>query len=478
MRGLEARIRETDRWRTHCLWTALSAIGVLLVSYAPANGQDTLALDLPGTMERALLMSPELLAAQAAAEASEAQVRQVQSLRFLPEGEFTTAFSAAPGVTNPNGVSTEALYLDPAVRNDFGNLNPYFQSEVSLLQPLFTWGALGGGIRAAGAGLEVQIGMLEGRRLAAALRAGELYYDLLLAMELYRLAERVGDVVSQAMREIDRLLQEGDPDVDDADRYQVLITQQEYARRVVEVTEKRVLARSAMQRQLMLPQETVVMLSAEFLTPLAFAPAPLGQYRNAALQYRPELAQAQAGLVARDALIRVARAEYYPQVAAAFALNTSGAANRYRQPNPYVSDGFRRTGMSAGVGIRQKLNFSQTRARVRRAEAQRDEVRHLLTAAEQLVHLEVEQAWRNLEVERAALAAQDSALAISKEWLRVEYINFDLDLGDTENLVRAVQASLELEARYFEAVRRYNVAVLRLLAASGLLIREMNSLAE
>jgi len=44
--------------------------------------------------------------------------------------------------------------------------------------------------------------------------------------------------------------------------------------------------------------------------------------------------------------------------------------------------------------------------------------------------------------------------------------------------VRAVQAILELEAGYFEAVRRYNVAVLRLLAASGLLIREMNSLAE
>ena len=472
---------ETNRCRELGLCVATSVFGVLLLgcaSVGPANGQDTLALDLTRTIERVLLVSPELLAAHAAAEATEAQVRQAQSVRFLPEGELTTAFSAVPGVTNPNGVSTEALYLDPAVRNDYGNLNPYLQTEVSLLQPLFTWGAIGSSIRAAGAGLDVQTGMLEGKRLAAALRAGELYYDLLLATELFRLADRVGDVVSQAMREIDRLLQAGDPDVDDADRYQVLITEQEYARRVVEVTEKRVLAQSAMQRQLMLPVEMVLVPGAEFLTPLEYETDHLGEYQDAALRYRPELAQAQAGLVARDALIRVARADYFPQMAAAFALNASGAANRYRQPNPYVSDGFRRTGIRAGVGIRQKLNFSQTRARVRRAEAQRDEVRHLLTAAEELVLLEVEQAWRNLEVERAALASQDSALAISKEWLRVEYINFDLDLGDTENLVRAVQASLELETGYFEAVRRYNVAVLRLLAASGLLIREMDSLAE
>ncbi|HMB94112.1 MAG TPA: hypothetical protein VKP65_24905, partial [Rhodothermales bacterium] len=71
--------------------------------------------------------------------------------------------------------------------------------------------------------------------------------------------------------------------------------------------------------------------------------------------------------------------------------------------------------------------------------------------------------------EQAALAAQDSSLTITNEWLRVEYINFDLELGDTENLVKAVQANLELEARYYEAVRRYNMAILRLLNAVGIL---------
>ena len=98
-----------------------------------------------------------------------------------------------------------------------------------------------------------------------------------------------------------------------------------------------------------------------------------------------------------------------------------------------------------------------------------------MEGAEQLILFEVEKAYRDLTVAQTALAAQDSSLTISKEWLRVEYINFDLDLGDTENLIKAVQANLELEARYFEAVQRYNMAVLRLMNAVGILVQRVES---
>ena len=69
-------------------------------------------------------------------------------------------------------------------------------------------------------------------------------------------------------------------------------------------------------------------------------------------------------------------------------------------------------------------------------------------------------------------------LQSARNGFRVEQINFDLDLGDTENLVKAVQTNLESEARYYEAIRRYNMAILELLAAAGLLTREMNAFTE
>ena len=69
----------------------------------------------------------------------------------------------------------------------------------------------------------------------------------------------------------------------------------------------------------------------------------------------------------------------------------------------------------------------------------------------------------------AALAARTEAVAIAGEWLRTEQINFDLGLGDVDDLIGAVRADLEGRAARLDAVRAYNVAVLRLLHATGVL---------
>jgi outer membrane protein TolC len=153
-------------------------------------------------------------------------------------------------------------------------------------------------------------------------------------------------------------------------------------------------------------------------------------------------------------------------------LNLSGANGRYRQPTPYLSDPFVSRSLQAGLGVRQNLNFLQTRARVEQAEAERNQVRYQGEAAELLILFEVEEAYRNFIVELSAMEAQNESLRISREWLLTEMNNFEFDLGDTENLVRAVQASLELEATFYEAVQRHNVAILRLLDACGVLVKQ------
>ncbi len=454
-------------------------LAVLTATALPAVAQaisDTFVVDLQQVIRRVLEVSPELDAARASQRHAEAQHALARSSRFLTDVQATSAVSMVPGITNPNNTPSDALYSDPDVRNDFSNLSPFAQTEVLILQPLHTWGALGGSIGAATAGVKVELNRVLEKETEAALRGAALYYNVLLTRELSWLTDRAGEIVEQAMGEIERLLQEGDPDVDDADRYQVLIVQQEYTRRVVEVAENLLLAQTALRRQLMLPAQAALEPTHESLEPLVFVPADLDVYQEAALRLRPELLQARAALTAREALVRVAHADYYPRIVLGFSFSVSGASNRYRQPNPFIADGFRKTSARTGFGFQQKLNFSQTRARVAQARAKHKESEHMLTAAEQLVLLEVEEAWRSLVIEEAALAAQDSTLSISKEWLRVENINFDLDLGDTENLVRAVQANLELEALYLQAVRRYNIAVLRLLAASGMLIQELDML--
>ena len=94
-------------------------------------------------------------------------------------------------------------------------------------------------------------------------------------MHLYALTGEATDVLAQATREIDRLLEEGDPEVDDADKYQVLITEQELYRRIREFTELRALALAGLSRQLLLGEGAIAFPAEAVLQPLDFAPLTL-----------------------------------------------------------------------------------------------------------------------------------------------------------------------------------------------------------
>ncbi|MDA1332781.1 MAG: TolC family protein [Bacteroidetes bacterium] len=438
-------------------------------TYSGASG-DTVRVTLVSAIERALDISPEVRASVSKADYSAARLSFARSSRFLTEFTATSAHAFAPAIDNPNNTPIDRLYLDPDVRNDWEDLSAFNRVEFEALQPLWTWGQLGSSIKAAKAGVEVDEA---GTRMTAddvAARTGELYYGLLLADALGRLTREAGDIVDQAKEEIDRLLEEGDPDVDYADLFQVQITEQEFLQRVIEVEESRKLARAGLSRQLFLPEGPSIDPNAVVLDPIELTLLSLESYQQMALQLRPELDQVSAGISARDALVDVARSDYYPKLFLGVNGKWSYADNRERQRNPYVSDPFLSRGIRAGLGMRINLNVAQTRAKVEQAEAQRSEVRFQGDALRQLVLFEVEEAYRKVLIAFAAVSSREEALLISKKWLRDEQINFDLDLGDTENLVKAVQGNLTLQAQREEAVHDYNVAVIRLLRQTGQLM--------
>ena len=451
--------------------TSVFLAACLTLALLPARAQtpDTLRFDLEAAIQRALEASPEIAAAESNLDFAQARHRLARASRFATEFSLQTAHSMAPGLRNlPEGIPHDELYLHPEIRNDWSSPRPLNRFEASLVQPLHTWGELGGTIEAAGHGTQVEAAAVEQKRIEIALRTGELYYSLLLAEELVRLAEKIRDIVERAGREIQRLLDEGAEDVDDADLFKVRITEQEFQRRLVEANQGLQTARSALRHQLMLSEAIVLEPESSVLEPIPFVLDSLATYLDAGLEHRPEIDRALAGLATREAQIQVARSGYYPKIFLGIDMGITLAQGRIRQPTPYVGDPYRGRSIRAGIGLRLPLNMAQTRAKVEQARAERNEVHHQLAAVRRLILFEVESAYRNVLVTRTSMEAHREALNISKEWLRTEQINFDLDLGDTENLVDAVRSNLELEASYYEQVRTYDVAVLRLHAATGM----------
>ena len=453
-------------------WTAPVASGSpARPPHAPGSRGDTLRLTLSSALQRVLQTSPEIRAQEAVARYAEARYDLARASRYLTTFSATSAHAVAPGLTNPNGTAADLLWTDPDVRNDWDDLRPFNRIDISAIQPIYTFGELSGNIQAARSAIGLEEQGVRTRRIEAAVRTAELYYGLMLAKALNRLTGEAGDIVSRAMREIDRLLEEGAEGVDDADRYQVLITQQEYLRRVVEVEERLETVRTAIRRQMQLDEGEVPDVALLTLDPISLPLDSLDAYLDAAILNRPEPLKAQAGIAARQALLRVANSARYPKLFLGVEARYSYAEGRYRQQNPYLGDPFLSRSVRAGFGMRMDLNLLQTRAKVEQARAQLDEVSFQAEAARAIVLYEAEAAWRTVRVKRSAMGAAEASLQLGKDWLRTEEINFDLDLGDTENLVDAVKTNLELQAARHQSVFDYNLAVIRLLAATGLLDR-------
>ncbi|MFB6232577.1 MAG: TolC family protein [Salinibacter sp.] len=442
---------------------------------APA---DTVEVSLEEALVRALEESPEVAQRRAQEQFATARRDEARANRFLTDVSLDVASSFAPGLTEfgggANTVPDDLRYLHPSRQNDWSidALRPFGRFEIAVRQPIWTWGELSGNIRAARHGVDVETARVDQKALEVAARAGKTYYSLLLTKALDRLADQTRDVVDRAQREINRLLDKGDKSVSQADLFQTRLTEEEVKRRIVEIEQNRATARSALRRQLFLSDGTTVMPAADELQPISFSihPDSLDYYITRALQNRPEVDQAEAGVKAREALVDVAKSDYYPKIGVQASLSQSiTLPDRPNPDNAFVGDSFMGTGTRTGIGIQQNLNFGQTSARVEQAQAELDKVKHQRTAARQLVRVEVEEAYRSLLTAKTNVESRDRAETISGEWLRTEQVNFDLDLGDTEDLVKAVRADLEAQARYLEAVKQYNVAVLKLLRTTGTL---------
>ena len=426
-------------------------------------------IGLADALTRALAVSPEVAAASAAADGSDARYALARASRYLTTFRVETAHSLAPGLRIPddNTFPLTALYLNPGVRDDWGRLRPFNRISVDILQPLWTWGELSGSIDAAKDGARSDRAAVDVARQTVALRLAETYQGLRLARHLDGLARETARIVGGAKNEIQRLVDEGDSTVTSADVYELRLAEQQLRRQATEVRERLATARSALALQLfddggapLAPADTV-------LVPIPFVRDSLGVYLGDAADQRAEIRQADAGIAARRALVRVARSDLYPKLGLGVTASYSYVYGRPRQRTPYLQDPYLGRPVRPGLGLRQNLAFGQTRARIRQAEAALRQTEALGRGARQLAAFETEEGYRSVVIAEDALSAADTSLAIAREWERDAQIGFDLGLTSARELVRATRARLDADIDRATRVERYNVAVLRLVARTG-----------
>ncbi|MEX0772494.1 MAG: TolC family protein [Balneolales bacterium] len=450
----------------------------LLLFLTPSyiHAQDTLRVSLQDFLNQGIEASSLLDAEQQNVDLAENQYARARGARILPEIGLTTAHGLVPGVvTNrPEEFSRGELYLDPYLENDWEDWGIFTQGEISAIQPIFTWGAINNAINAAQAGADASHHEFDVERSDYELQLFELYYGRILAIEMERLVDEASEQLSQAEELMQEMLEDNDPNLNEADVYQFNIFRYEFASQAEEVRQNVNFVEEAWRLALKVNEQTMLYPQEPYLDPLVNDIQEIDYYMGQAMNNRPDLKGLDAAVRAADYGVEATRSQFRPGLFLGLNGRFAHTPNRPRQTNPFIRNNTNYSSGSFGVGIRQNLNISGMRKEAQRSEAQLRQVKYYKEAAVDGISLELNEQYSNVKTAEARVNNTRGALNVSNEWLRQEQLDFDLGFGDVENLVDAVRSNLELEVTFRQHIHDYNVSLARLFNMAGLPLRELN----
>jgi outer membrane protein TolC len=194
---------------------------------------------------------------------------------------------------------------------------------------------------------------------------------------------------------------------------------------------------------------------------------PLARYLSAARLYRPEINMARAGVLAREAQLKVERARYFPDLAIGLSARWSEAPGITNQTNPFVKDQANYLTYAAVLALKYKIDFLPQYARVSQAAGQLEEMRATERYALGGVGVEVETAFREAEDAARRLDAYSRAAGFAKQWLIQVQQGIDVGTFDDEDIVDPAREFALKRFSQMSATFDYNIALARLAQVTG-----------
>lgn len=412
--------------------------------------------DLARCVRMAFGSSPSIHAAEADLQIAENRLRQVYAARFLPRLDFTWMVGPSPEARGDalTGVS------------NWRRMSVFSRTELSLVQPLFTFGKLEAAVEAASGGIGAQRAGLDGTRFDLERQVARAYYLLLLANQLRSLANESRAEIETARRTIVEKLEADTGDFTYTDLHRIDRFVYDVEENANKVVKSQGIARSALRILVGLSESDSLVLADGSLKPVDVRIRPLEHYLSL-VKGRPDLGQLREGLRVRSAQVRAVRTDLFPQVFLAGRFKYGLAPNRDRQRNPFLKDEFNVTELGAVLGFRQSLSFASTRAKVKEARLSYEKLGYQAQLAVQGARLEIESAYLSLIEAQANIGAARKARRATRRWFVSARDGFNAGLEEAGEMVDAVKEYGIIRAKYYQAVLEFNLAWVSLMRATG-----------
>ena len=458
----------------------------LEVSLAEVNAEDLeltpTSLTLPQLTGCARQRNPALDIARAELEKMKSTLMGAQG-RMLPSLAVDSLFAPLPArrllkyCVSPTELSGEGLeriipcpnqdIQDDARLGDVDGMGIYSRTTATLTQPLYTFGKISAGIRAAKAGVRVHEALSEAASYQADELAFQTYYGLILARRAQRTFRKAKRKLAKRRADIERELKAESGKHTSNDLRQLVIKESEIVTLAESVSAQERRALRGVRLSCNISETQEIKPDARKLKPLPVTLSGEEVYLKLALDARPELRAARAQIEARRAQHSLVISQLFPDLALvgtfAFARGTSAEDN----PDPFANDPFNVFGYGAYLGLRWRLDLGQIAPRLKRAEVAVARAEADLKALSLQVSLEVSERYQEAVRYQRTLEARKLAMVSGKQWMTSAFLNTSAGLIDSTQLLAALTAYLTTSLNYDRDIYEYNLALMRLWASSG-----------
>ena len=417
-------------------------------------------LGLDEFVQRALQTAPELEVARWDVATRKAKLDEAKASRYLPQFEALNLIGLAPvykGTVN-----------DPKSTVDTSAYGPFTSVEVSLVQPLYTWGKLTAGVNAATHAVEQEIAATQGVAADVALQVKTLYWNVLLARSVEGVLVESRDAFETALETATERREQGDSEISELDILYLKVALAEIAKEVPKIQSGAQGALEALRIVSGADRKDPLDVKERLLEPVKVEIRPLEHYTGQLYDKSPQWKQVDAGVAAKNEELKTVEADFFPVFFLTGSFAYSYAPRSDRQLNPFAWDQFNYQRGPGGVfGIRWPLNFHITAAKVDATRAELGKLEAQRRQAHEGLALQLEQSYAKVVGAKQALDKLQDGRKAGRAILTLSVTNFDIGIGDAKEILQGLSSYAQVSGHYYEAVRDYNLAVAALEHVSG-----------
>ncbi|MEW6161734.1 MAG: TolC family protein [Nitrospirota bacterium] len=455
------------------LFTVYCLLLTVYLSPTSAYGQDNtqrkdnqkIVLNLEQCIKKAIEISPEIGESRYEEEVYKSKKLQADSAVY-PQIEVLALTGPSPRARGDQVYSPDDS-TRPTISGIFGI------AEVTLTQPIYTFGKISSYKEAALSGTKVAKAGVDKKASDIILRTKELYWSLLLTRDIKNLVLEIKDELVTSIEKTERQLEAGSPWADELNLFKLRAFLGEVERNLNEAEKSEALAKNALTTSLGLPKGTEFDIAEASLSPEDKMPEDIKNYLKNATELRPEFIQLKEGLNAKKALLDTEKSNFYPQLFIGLSGSIADASNRNRVENPFIYDYFSHVYVAAYLGLKWSVDFGITQGKVKEAEAEYYKLLEKRRFADEAIPLQVRKAYLELEEARKSIPEMEKAYKNARKWLVAAIANFDLGIGEAKEIADAVMAYAQMKVNYLRTVYNHRMSFANLSYATGIDIKEV-----